>query len=553
MDEDNLQTPEALPAAPIGTIGTNGANARKRGRVTHEPNYARRHHRVTVPLLISIDGVSYRAADWSLGGFHLTDYAGPGARGDELDGTLILPYAHFTVNLPVRFRIVRSGGEDIGCEFVDLGEVQHKALRHVMEAAVEGRLADVADALATLEEPIAAPQLAQLLEDEDDRHVYIAGRRLFRMSVLYAVLGVAAVCLVAALVLRNALFVDVDDGVIMGNFISVTTAIDGRLRTLHVREGQFVAKGQALFDMDNEAAALAVDRARTSIHTANVRIRALDGRIEEEEARLVMFGAVTTHQIAMTEAGLARVDAQGAKAAADLARQRRLFEEAVVSRDALELAQRDLDALVAERDELLASLEIHRLNEQATREGRFFGGTQMEGELRTLREDRRVTRARLAEAEQRLASALLRLDQTHAAAPQEGYVYTIHRQTGELLAYHDTVLSLRTHEGYFAVGRLSGDEAVKIRPGQAVDVLIPSMDLRLRGVVSAIGHHGLSISPDVSPDLESALNEVPIKIALPTATADIPPGMRARLRIHLHRDSSELLPGADGVVRAAGL
>jgi hypothetical protein len=64
------------------------------------------------------------------------------------------------------------------------------------------------------------------------------------------------------------------------------------------------------------------------------------------------------------------------------------------------------------------------------------------------------------------------------------------------------------------------------------DLLIPSLSIRARGRVTAIGHQALSSASRISADLESALSEVPIKIALPPLPEGVPPGIRAEIRIY---------------------
>jgi len=67
-------------------------------------------------------------------------------------------------------------------------------------------------------------------------------------------------------------------------------------------------------------------------------------------------------------------------------------------------------------------------------------------------------------------------------------------------------------------------------------VVIPSYGMRLDGIVTAVGHQGLSTASQSSMDMESALNNVPIKVQLSDAPAELPPGIRARILIRNEMD-----------------
>ncbi len=501
--------------------------------IEREPNHQRLHHRVTVPLFVSIGGRNYRARDWSLGGFQVTDFAGSETVGDDLHAELILPYAGFKVDLPVDFRIVRRQGSSIGCQYIELGEVPRRALRHLLEASIEGRLADAGDVIGTMHEPVSSAPIEQMLVEEDTTHIYLGKKKLIRTGLFYALLGLMLVGLTGALTYRNAMFIDIPDGIVMGNFVSISTPVSGRLADVLSQEGEFVQEGQPLFRLSNPDLTAAVGAARARLETSRVQAEALRSQLEEEGKRLELLKAVTRRQVGQASAAADAVEAEMEKARIDRARFEKLNAEGVVSDDAAELARSTHESLVARRREMEEELERLSLNLDATDQGRFFSGDEVEGRTRELSNEYAIARARISQAEEDLKIALSALEQTQINSVMDGHVYTVYRHPGELLRPYDVVLSLRGEGGYWAVGRLQGDEAIRIRPGMEVEVLIPSMDLRLEGRVGAIGHQALSTASQSSADMESSLKEVPIKIVLPEVSEEIPPGIRAQIRIYM--------------------
>ncbi len=123
--------------------------------IAFEPNFKRRFDRVTVPLFIRVGELSHKATDWSVGGFRVDNYFGALTPGREFDCTLVLPCADFSVHLPVRARVARRDKGTLGCSFLKLTPAQQSALHHLVEAALEGRTADLGQMLGVLRSTIA--------------------------------------------------------------------------------------------------------------------------------------------------------------------------------------------------------------------------------------------------------------------------------------------------------------------------------------------------------------------------------------------------------------
>ena len=69
----------------------------------------RRHHRVSAPFYVALDGHKVRCSDWSLGGFRIDDFPGgiPDA-GDDLPLNCTLPFQGFDVSFEARAEVIRS-------------------------------------------------------------------------------------------------------------------------------------------------------------------------------------------------------------------------------------------------------------------------------------------------------------------------------------------------------------------------------------------------------------------------------------------------------------
>lgn len=585
--------------------------------VEQEANQKRRFHRVTVPLRALIQGHAYRIQDWSLGGFLIEGFAEDRPLESELEAHLVLPYEHFSVDIPVRCRLVRLTEGTAAFAFVGLAESPRKALRGLLEAAIEGRLTDLEGVLASAREPFPSTELDKVLLGETHDEAVRSRRRRLRRSAFWSVLGLAVVLGVAALVWNNLTYLEVDNGVILGSLVVADAPLNGSLQELSVAEGAAVQAGQALFRVVNKTLEDTAERAKAACRVAQVEAEALAheleevkarkdqartegmarvkaelevlkaedvalaGRRQEEEARIELLRAVTQRQIDQQHAALARIDALILKSAAHSARLAALRPSGAVSKEEVDEAEAATRALQAERVEVQQQLKLTELNEKATAEGRFFTGREIEGRVKELEAGRIVLRAKIAQREvelttgdvvapqvsavlenrldevaQRLKSARARVEQTNqdlaTALRQltdgqvvsccEGRVLAVYRRPGELVSRGDIVLKILETQGVWAVGRVPLEQAVRLRPGQAVDVVLPSLGVRLRGSVTAIGHESVDSGTRSSADLESSLKEVPFRIRLDHPPAGLPLGIRARLRIHVDSGFAAWVP-----------
>jgi len=99
-------------------------------------NERRRDKRkLTPPLSVSLEGGSYASVDWSLGGVLVSDYYGPAAPGDEVEGRVQIltdPASHAFKAVVVRRN---SEAGELALNFTELSDSAFSML----ESALLGR------------------------------------------------------------------------------------------------------------------------------------------------------------------------------------------------------------------------------------------------------------------------------------------------------------------------------------------------------------------------------------------------------------------------------
>ncbi len=198
-------------------------------------------------------------------------------------------------------------------------------------------------------------------------------------------------------------------GYVEGEFIQVASPVAGRLEALHVRRGDSVQAGEALFDLEAEyekAVLLAAeaDNAAAEATLADMRT----GKRQEE--------------ISALEAQLEQALAAERDSAAQLERIIELHREGAATKSQLDKSQADADANYARVQELRENILIARLPSR---------DMQVAAQA-----------AAVGAAKARIVQAEWALDNKKIASPRNGRVYEIIQRQGELVPAGQPVLRL---------------------------------------------------------------------------------------------------------------
>jgi membrane fusion protein (multidrug efflux system) len=221
-----------------------------------------------------------------------------------------------------------------------------------------------------------------------------------------------------------------EDSYINADVVQVSSLVDGPVVAVHVKENQFVHRGDPLFDVDPQPFQVAVDRAR---------------------AQLALAQQGTRQDSADVQAQAAEVARQQADATNALAAQRRATElvtKGFLSRQALD----DANAKLAASRAAVAQAQARLQKAQAAL------GT------------RGALTPAVAAAVANLEQAELDLKRAHVTASQDGWVQNISLAPGTSVAAGTPLFALIVDRSFWVDANFKETQLAQIRPGQPVDV-----------------------------------------------------------------------------------
>ncbi|RPJ64226.1 MAG: HlyD family efflux transporter periplasmic adaptor subunit, partial [Acidobacteria bacterium] len=233
--------------------------------------------------------------------------------------------------------------------------------------------------------------------------------------------------------------------------VQVSSQVGGRLLELRVAEGDRVAAGQVIAQLDTTDVRLALQRAQAERAQSDAQLRLLQAGARPEEIRQAAA------QVRAAEAEVAGATDDLASAEADLAR----FEALLESNSG---SQKQRDDAATRRDAARARLKGGEERTQAAREG-----------LARIRQGARVqeieaARARVAVADAQIATLQQNLSDAAVVAPIAGLVTQKLADAGEILAPRTPIVTVVDLDAAWANIYIDEPLVPRVRVGQAATV-----------------------------------------------------------------------------------
>jgi HlyD family secretion protein len=199
-------------------------------------------------------------------------------------------------------------------------------------------------------------------------------------------------------------------GWVEADFLFFGADEQGRLVNLAVREGDAVKQGQPLFALQNDIQEADRNQARAALDEARARL----ARAEAAQQR--------PEEVAVLEAQETRYRAALEQSQPEFERAKKLVAQGTAAPNRLEQAKAAFERDQAQLAEVRRQIEVARLKARS--------------------EDIDAAREVVKQAEAKVASAQVRLQQRDVVAPADGVVQEIYFRTGEIVPIGRPVLSL---------------------------------------------------------------------------------------------------------------
>ncbi len=328
---------------------------------------------------------------------------------------------------------------------------------------------------------------------------------------------------------QRVLFLHEEDARIRADMVTVASRVAGWVTRVAVQEGQDVAAGTVLVEVDRRDAVLALEE----LDAQRAALGAERARLEAEQA--LVRGQTESHlQSARAEREAARVavsslEPQRALARSELKRSQQLFEKKMASQSARDQAETQLQRV--EREYRIAAANLEGA------EARVREAEAERARLDVLAGQLAVLETRGTEIAARLSRQRLDLEDRVVKSPLDGVVDRKFVEAGEYVAPGQRLMLLHDPSQVWVEANIKETALRRLAVGQPVQVRVDAYpDETFEGRIERIGHAATSTfallpSPNPSGNFTKITQRVPVRIAVAQREGRLRPGMMVEIKI----------------------
>ena len=349
-----------------------------------------------------------------------------------------------------------------------------------------------------------------------------------RLIALGAGLLIVAV-LMTGWILDRAAHVSTSDARIAADMVAVSTDVSGRVTELHVSVGDRVRAGDLLYAIDAREALY-------QLSEYEAEAARLDAEIAREAARIGLSASKASSEIDASRAGSRSADASVEAARSDLstterdfARAKDLFDRGLTTQSALDQVRNRLESA----RQTLAMAEARRASASAVERRACVSSDEVElieRNLDVLRADRERVAARIARQQ-------VAVDQHEIRSPIDGVVDELFYDVGEHTLLGFRVALLHNPDTVWVNANIKETEVRHVHPGARVDIRVDSApDAEVTGRVAlvrdlTVAEAAMMPNPNATGVFTKITQRIPIRIEIDSTDIRLRPGTMVTVKI----------------------
>ncbi len=450
----------------------------------------RRHHRVSAPFYVALDGHKVRCSDWSLGGFRVDDFPGDiPDPGEELPLSCSLPFQGFDVSFEARAEVIRSDLNTgmFACRFTELGERETELMTHFLEELVRGAMSEVADTIQRIDVPVTPASL------EPKKKVGLSQLPVRRwpvkavaMTGFYLVLGLMIFSYTGLLAYSNFYRMEVQTAVISAPIETVTSQVDGRVAWEKFKPGDAVKSGDIVVNVSDNQLERDIELADIAVKERQAQHIFYRKRLTDELDRMKSLTTVEGKNLDQAKVDLESVEAQLQAADQQYARlailHRKGFTTDTLLENAEKLAVGTRKTLESKQIELKSRVDI-----AAQGDGKwFYTGQSMVGDLGQIEAQVKLAEHEIALTKAKHDALINHKKRLAVRAPFDGTVLEIKRNDQGTVRRGDVIATFEQREMRQVTAYLNQDEVSRTGMGDEVLLYVPALAETLKGRILQI-------------------------------------------------------------------
>jgi membrane fusion protein (multidrug efflux system) len=343
-----------------------------------------------------------------------------------------------------------------------------------------------------------------------------------RRTLLFAsILGLVIVVGALAFWLYSRTYESTDDAQVDGHLNGITSRIDGVIKSVHAEGNQSIQAGQLVAELDSRDYEVALEQAQAQFLKAQADLRAESPNIPITQSSSQTTISTSESEVANSEAGVAaaerdqaaalsrlqEVEANNAKAQADVARYKALVDKEEVARAGYDQVVATAKALAASVDSARSSAESAQkvvdqrravLNQARSRLTQ--ASADAPNQVAISKANQQSHQANVAAMKAEVDRAELDLSYCKIVSPVAGVVSKRTVDLGEHVSKGQRLITLADLGDLWVTANFKESQLRKMHAGQSVTISVDAFDQNLDGYVEAMPGATGSITSLLPPE-----------------------------------------------------
>ena len=462
-------------------------------KVKRERPDQRRHHRVTAPLFVALNGMGekIKAHDWSLGGLRVDGQPGRLPEpGEQVKLHLTLPFQGFDIAFDVEGRAVRNmpATGTYAVEFTKVGERETALMQHFIEDLVRGVMSPVGDSIQRLDVPVTV--VSQTPDKLPSAAVAAGAKRLPVRQIawvgVYALMGFVVFGYTALVLYSNVFRMEVQTAVIAAPTVEVPARGDGELPYIRVRAGDKVQAGDTViyftdFDLEHE-----IDVAKITIQEKEAALSNLQQKRVVQLEKMSDYSSIEVQDVEKIQVALDSLNDEKSIVSKKVGRLRKLLAEGLTLRSKVDDAEEALAGVTSRLAQKKLELKEQISLSEAGLGKRHYNGREFVDDIEDIDASIRMSRYNVALSNQAHEALLKHRERLAVKAPFNGRVLDVPVLENASVKRGDIIAVFEKDEERYVSAFLTQDEVVKVQRGEVASVYLPALNTSLSATVVSV-------------------------------------------------------------------
>lgn len=457
-------------------------------KITREKPSQRRHHRVNASLMIDINGKTYKARDWGLGGFSLDDWQDTSLQaGDAFSCTFCLPFQGFEISFDVQAEVVRlSDDQVLAAKFPALDDRHKEIMSYFIEDLVRGTMTTVDDTIMRIDSPVTPvstkPDPSPLAEVPKRRWPL----QQVAMTTLYMSVGMALLVYIVFTIYANFFSLEVDSGVVAAPIEKIISTTDGKISKVTIQINELVVEGDKLISIEDARVEREIELAKVEIERIRSELEQKQKELAIERDKLDDYRYVTLNKIDGLTTNIKSLNKRRQYAQNNTDRLSKLIINNVITKRELDTAESALVEIEGELDVAKLESKKYRTLLKKIDAGRYFTGERFEGMSRELEAEVSNLKEEVALTTRELVILYEHRERLTITAPSNGRLLAMLKTNGSSTKRGETIALFERDENRVIEVYLTQEEVMYIKMGNKARVYFPSRDIVINTQVKTI-------------------------------------------------------------------